>query len=163
MAGTWTKAAQLRREFKAGRPRLTDLVLTPTTAILEACISLNGLQTAMKAAGLSEDDVQGVLVLMTPNFPEGRDQTHLYAIPDISGLPALYKKVMALMEAAEVIPLGVLFKQIDRDAANPKDAKSGAFVWAQPWRVGLRESRALLASRDRYANLEPGGECRFVN
>jgi hypothetical protein len=150
MESTWTKAAIVRRKFKAGPSRRKDIVHTPTRAVLEAWILCHELQTAMKTEGLSEEDAQAVLVLL-----DGTDATYSFAVPAMDSLPELYGKVKALQEAGTVVPVGVLFKQFDREAEDRK-TKSGAVVWAHPWLVGLRESRALLNARDRYANLKPG-------
>ncbi len=148
MAATWTKAALVRRAFKAGPPRRKDLVLAPTRAMFEGCILLNGLQVAMRDAGLSEKDVQAALILMSP--PGGdADLVNILPIPETKRLPELYAKVKKL-EAEGWLPLGAAIKQIDREAYDPKDPKSGAVMWVQPWLTNPRATRALFAARAAF-------------
>lgn len=152
MASTWTKAAIVRRKFKAGRQRQTDLVLTPTRAVLEGYILLHELQKAMVEAGLPEEDVHAALVLITPGVPGGVDKIYVLPFPDMNRLPELYGKVRKLHDAAGVVPLGIVVSQTDRETQDPKS--TGA-VWVQPWLTGTRAARALLKARQVCAN---GGE-----
>jgi len=147
MASTWTKAAMVRRKFKAGPQRKKDYVLTPLRSILEGAIMLHELQIAMKDAGLLESDVQAALVLrLTPSEPGKPNETHLQPIPGTENLHLLYGRVKKLEARGRVEPLGLVIKQNDREARGPEGE---AVVWVQPWLVDIQASLALLAMRQR--------------
>lgn len=152
MAATWTKASKIRRIFKAGRPRQSDLVLSPTKAVLEGCAVLHELRTKMSEAGLSEDDAQAALVFVSDAGTH--DLIQVFPIPPVEGVPGLYGKAKKLGEGWR--PLGIILWQMDREAADPKVQDSGAVIWAQPWLADQRSARALLAARDKAASLEEG-------
>jgi hypothetical protein len=160
MAATWTKAGKVRRAFKAGKPRQKDLNLAPRPAIWEACLLRENIGAAMTGAGLSADDVQVAIVLMTPDASSGVDWVHVLPIPQTKDLPELFTKVAKLEKADHVVPLGVAIRQIDREAYEPKDPKSGAVVWVQPFLVNPRAARALIAARQIFAD-ERGGKGEF--
>jgi hypothetical protein len=152
MAGTWTKAAKVRRVFKAGARRQKDRVLTPIAAIHEACILLDNLRNAMQAAKLSANDVQAALILVTPETPH-MDFVYVLPIPQPEKLPELFAKVAKI--EGKILPLGIAVRQIGRepnDLKDPKDPKSGAVVWVQPFLTGPRAERALLKARQVFAD-----------
>lgn len=155
MAGTWTKAAKVRRSFKAGRPLQKDRVLTTTKAIHEACILLDDLRNAMRQSGLSADDVQAALVLVTPETPGLEDAVYVLPVPQPKKLPDLFANVAKVEKTGEVLPLGIAVKQRDHEAYDPKDPKSGAVVWVQPFLTGPRAVAALKHARDLFGE---GGE-----
>lgn len=144
MAGTWSKAAQVRKALKGGRPRQKDKTLSSTRAILEASILLDGMRSAMSEAGLSEDDVAAAIVFL--GRYEGSVWVQLYAVPFVSELPGLCQKVSALAGAWK--PLGVVCQQ--RDEA----AKTGMVAWVHPWLTDSESARALIVARDFVAKGE---------
>ena len=155
MASTWTKAAKVRRAFKAGKKRQKDLVLTPERAMLEGYMLLRDIQKAMSEAGLSEKDVQAALVLMTTDS-SGTDLIYAAKIPEMKYLPELYGKLRKLEKEGHWVPLGVALKQFDREAYDARDPKSGAVVWDQPWLMNPRAARALIAARNAIAEDREG-------
>jgi hypothetical protein len=155
MASTWTKAGMVRRAFKAGKPRQKDLLLTPKRAMFEGYILLSEIQDAMSKAGLSANDVQAALVFMTQDSP-GADLIYVAPIPETKQLPELYSKVKKLEKDGGWVPLGIAVKQVDREAYEPKDPRSGAVVWVQPWLTNPRAARALLKARSAFAEGEEG-------
>jgi hypothetical protein len=165
MEKSLTAAASVRRSFKAGPPRRKDLCLTPARAVVEAWALCDELQTTMRRLGLSKGDVHAALVLLTPNTTNEREDTiHVYPVPDMAGLPALYEKVMELQAGtavspfgANVFPLGVVFKQFDREAEHSQ----GPEVWVHPWLVFPNASLALSNVMQRYSGLGPGEEIFF--
>jgi hypothetical protein len=162
MAATWTKAGMVRRAFKAGRPLQKDRTLTPRQAIWEACLLRESLYDAMRKEGLSADDVQAAIVLMTPDTAASVDWIYVFPIPQIRDLVELFSKVARIEKAENVIPLGVAIRQIDREAADPKDPKSGAVVWVQPFLVNARAATALLKARQVFADTDgSGGKSTF--
>jgi hypothetical protein len=152
MAGTWTKAAKVRRAFKAGRQRQKDLLLTPERAMFEGYILLREIQTAMRDAGLPEADVQTVLVLMTTDT-SGADLIYAAPIPETKQLPVLYRKLKKLEKEGQWIPLGIVVQQLDREE---KDPKSKGAVWVEPWLTGPRAVRALIAARGAVSDNREG-------
>lgn len=160
MAATWTKAGRVRRKFKAGRPTQKDRVLTPIAAIHEACILLDGLRNAMRAEGLSPDDVRAALVLVTPETPGRENLVYTLPIPAPGKLPVLFRKVAKIEETGAVLPLGLVVGQMDREAYDPEDPKSGAVGWVQPFLTGDRAVRALKNAL-QFAASGKGGESHF--
>jgi len=159
MAGTWTKAAIVRRKFKAGRPIQKDRELTSIAAIHEACILLDGLRNAMREAGLSPDDVRAALALATPETPGGEDHVYALPLPAPGKLPVLFTKVEKIEQSGPILPLGIVVWQRDREAEADDSGVRGV-VWVQPFLTGPRASRALIEVRRIYAGGE-GGEGRF--
>jgi hypothetical protein len=143
MAGTWTKAAKVRRMFKAGRPRQKDRVLRPEQAIYEACLLLDDIRAAMRGAGLSADDVRAALVLMTPETAEGVDFIHVLRIPPPKKLPELFVKVSKAQKSGAVLPLGIVIGQEDHEVT---DGIKGV-MWVEPFLTGPRAVRALIEAR----------------
>jgi hypothetical protein len=160
MASTWTKAGKVRRAFKSGRQRQKDRVLTPTAAIYEACILLDELRNAMVEAELSEDDVQAALVLMTPETPGRENTIYVLPIPQPKKLPDLFANVEKVEKPGKILPLGIAVRQLDHEAKDPKDPKSGAVVWVQPFLTGPRAEHALIQARKIFAD-GSGGKSYF--
>jgi hypothetical protein len=160
MASKWTKAGMVRRAFKAGRPLQKDRVLTPRQAIWEACSLRESLYEAMRKAGLSADDVQAAIVLMTPEAAASVDLIYVFPIPQTRDLPELFGKVTKLEKTEKVIPLGIAIRQVDRERYDPKDPKSGAVVWVQPFLANARAARALIQARNLFAD-GSGGKGTF--
>jgi hypothetical protein len=150
MAATWTKAGTVRRLFKAGRQRTKDRVLTPIAAIYEACLLLDALRNAMSEAGLSKDDVQAALVLVTPETPDMENLIHVLPIPQPKKLPELFAKVEKLDKPGKILPLGIAVRQLDRET------ESGAVVWVQPFLTGPRAESALKVARSAFAEGKQG-------
>ena len=107
MAGTWTKAAKVRRVFKGGAPRKRDLVLSPSAALLEGAAVFHYLQAAMREAGLPEEDAKASLVLVT-GF-EADDDIHVVEALRIEELPKSYEEIKAL--EGLWLPVGLTFWQ----------------------------------------------------
>ena len=149
MEATWTKAAKVRRAFKAGKKRQKDLVLSPRRAVLEAYSALHELRAAMASAGLAEEDANAALVFL------GGEAKHLVTpLPPPEHIPKPYSKARAMEAQGGWIPIGLVLHQQDREAFRPDDPKSGAFLWAQQWVMSDRATRALLMARDVVANTD---------
>lgn len=160
MAATWTKAGKVRRAFKAGRQRQKDRVITPTVAIYEACILLDELRTAMDDAGLSANDVQAALVLMTPETPDRENVVYVLPVPQPKKLPELFANVAKVEKPGKVLPLGILIRQLDHEALDPKEGKVRVALWPQPFLTGDRATRALKKAGQLFAD-GSGGKSEF--
>ncbi len=148
MAGTWTKAALVRREYKAGRPRQKDRVITPLVAIHEACILLDDLRNAMRERDLPVEDVRAAIILMVPNFPTpDRDAVHVLRVPEPNDLPDLFKRAADVATTGAVRPLGLAVWQMDRELGD-------AVAWVQPFLTGPRAVAALREAKRAFAKGE---------
>ncbi len=155
MASTWTDAARVRRAFNAGPRRKTDREFDDLEdAVLTAYRSYRDIRREMKNAGLSERDTRAAFVLVTAAYagaPFNGGHAMMLPIPDaIKGLPGLLKDAEKWANKGEMIPLGVVFWQRDRDE-RAKESKS---VWIQSWRVDPRLLRAANAVRDEFGELD---------
>jgi len=157
MASTWTKAAKVRRAFKAGRQRQKDRVLTPVKAIYEVCILLDDLRTAMDEAKLPVEDVGAALVLVTPETPDRENLVYVLRVPEPKRLPELFSEVAKLEKPGKILPLGVAVWQRDREIQDPE--KQGV-VWVQPFLTGARAEKALLEARKVFTEGR-GGKSTF--
>jgi hypothetical protein len=156
MALTWTRAAKVRRAFKAGRTRQKDLVLTPLRAILEASIFMDGLRAAMREAGLSDEDVRVGLVLMD----EDNDWIYVSPIPrELDGLPKMYGKIKKLEGSWR--PLGIVCGQRDRETETHGGPEAWT-AWGQQWLTDMRSVKALLFARDA-AGIKGGEGLHKIN
>jgi hypothetical protein len=156
MVDTWTEAAKVRRSFKAG-PRLRkQRVLSTTAAIFQACILLDELRNAMGAVGLPKDDVGAAIAVVTPETPDKEDQVFVLPVPQPQKLPNLFAEMAKIERPENVLSLGILVWQRDRD---PK-AKDKAVVWAQPFLLGPRAEAALRKAREIFADCK-GGKSTF--
>lgn len=151
LASFWTKAAMVRRAFNAG-PRLkSDRAFDDLEdAVLEAYTEFRDMRRRMKNAELSARDTRAAFVLIPPYFegpPFNASAGLMIPIPDtIKGLPDLLKEAERAAGKSEMVPLGVVFWQRDRDE-RAKEAKS---VWVQSWRVDPRWQRAANAVREEF-------------
>lgn len=150
MAATWTKAAKVRRVFKAGRPLRKDRVLSPTMAIHEACILQERLRAAMGEAALPVEDVRIALVVMVPNYVPERDVVHVLRIPEAGDLPVLFRRVEEINETGRVQTLGLGVWQMDRETGS-------AAGWIQPFLTGARAVNGMAKARKILLDSE-GGE-----
>lgn len=155
MAETWTKAAKVRRAFKAGKKRQKDLLLTPERAMFGGYIRLIEIRKAMAEVGLPASDVQAALVLMTTDNA-GADLIYATPLPETKRLPELSGKLKKLEKEGKWVPLGIVIQQRDREACDPKDPKSIGAMWVEPWLTGPRAVRALTAARNAIAKGEEG-------
>ena len=149
MAATWTKAAKVRRAFKAGRPLRKDRVLSPTMAIHEACILQERLRAAMGEADLPVEDVKTALVLMVPNYVQERDAVHVLRIPEPGELPELFRRVEEIDETGGSDP-GAGVWQMDRETGSAEG-------WIQPFLTGARAASGMAKARKILLECE-GGE-----
>jgi hypothetical protein len=155
MAVTWTKAAKVRRAFKAGPRRKTDLVYDTEQAVLQSYVELLELRKEMAQAEIftSAEDVKAALVLMSSHAEFNAGVVSLLAIPrTIKNLPELSSKAERLSKKGAMVPLGEAFWQRDRDA----DSKKSKTVWVQPWLVNPRAVRAAIAAQEAFE--ESNGE-----
>jgi len=148
MAATWTKAGKVRRAFKTGRQIQKNRVLTPTVAIYEACILLDEIRHAMSEAHLSPDDVQAALVLVTPETPDRKNWVYVLVVPPPEKLPELFANVEEIERPGKVWPLGILLRQVDREAQ--KEDKVPVAVWPRPFLTGDRATRALKKAGELF-------------
>jgi len=146
-----TAAAAVRRSFRARPPRRKDIVLSPSRALVDAWALRDELQTAMGRVSLPRSDAEAALLLLTGDLDDERqEKVYVYQIPEMAGVPALYEKVMELAHHTTIFPLGVVFKQYDRQSDTPNTPE----VWTLPWLVFPNASRALHTVAERYVNLE---------
>ena len=150
MAATWSRAAKVRRAFKAGRTLRKDRILTSTTAIHEACILQERLRAAMGEAGLPAEDVCASLVLMVPNYVPERDAVHVLRIPEAGDLPMLFQRVAEIEDAGRVQTLGLGVWQMDRETENTDG-------WIQPFLTGQRAANGIAKAK-RILVESRGGE-----
>lgn len=127
MAATWTPAAVVRRAFKAGPRRKTDLVYDVERGFLECRILYIELRNAMIDAGIktAANDVSVGIVLMDSNNRKA------YVIPAGGNLDAFTEwahKADRLDKKHKVIPVGVAFWQRDRESGQDE-------TWVRLWRV----------------------------
>jgi hypothetical protein len=153
MAATWTKAAKVRRAFKAGRPLRKDRILSPTMAIHEACMLQERLRGAMHEAGLPVEDVRTALVLIVPNYVPERDAVHVFRIPEPGDLPGLFRRVEAVDETGRVQTLGLGVWQKDRET----ESNAG---WIQQFLTGSRAANGTVKAQRILLDTE-GGEAQF--
>ncbi len=119
MAGTWTKAATVRRKFKAGPPRRKDLEYDMERAVIECRILFIQIRKEMLQAGIMSDDARVALVLMTPVWKEGVGRVHVLPVPrKLDGIPGLYAAAAKLENSEKVVPAGVAFWMKDREDGN---------------------------------------------
>ena len=150
MAATWSRAAKVRRAFKAGRTLRKDRILTSTMAIHEACILQERLRAAMAEAGLAAEDARVALVLMVPNYVPERDAVHVLRIPDPKDLPGLFRRVEEIEEEGRVQTLGLGVWQRDHETGT----QAG---WVQAFLTGDRAARAMARAKKILVEKE-GGE-----
>ncbi len=149
MVDTWTPAATVRRAFRAGPKRKTDLEYDLESAILHARILLIEFRAAMLKAKITTtgEDVRAALVLMTPETAES-NQVHLLSMPrQLEDLPELSTKAARLEKAYNVVPLGVAIWQRDRKAG-------ASTTWIHPWLVDQRAQRAANAAQKAFVASE---------
>jgi hypothetical protein len=151
MAGTWTKAAKVRRAFKAGRQRQKDRVLTPIAAVYEACILLDDLRNAMADAGLERDDVRAALVLMTPETQDREHVVYVLRMPQPNQLPSVFAELEKIEKPGKILPLGLAVWQRDRELED-----TPGVVWAQPFLTGDRATRALRRAGELFRDGKDG-------
>jgi hypothetical protein len=150
MAATWSRAAKVRRAFKAGRSLRKDRILTPTVAIHEACILLERLRAAMGEAELLFEDARVSVVLMVPAYLPERDAVHVLRIPEPGELPGLFRRVEEIEETGRVQTLGLGVWQMDRETGNTAG-------WIQPFLTGARAVNGMAKAQRILAETE-GGE-----
>lgn len=150
MAATWTKAARVRRAFKAGRPLRKDRILSATMAIHEACMLQERLRAAMGEADLPVEDARTALVLMVPNYVPERDAVHVLRVPEPGDLPGLFRRVEEIGETGRVQTLGLGVWQKDRET----ESNVG---WIQPFLTGTRAVNGMAKARRILVETE-GGE-----
>ena len=163
MASTWTKAGLVRKTFKSGRKRQTDLKLySIKEAGFLACIELEKLRTAMSDVGLSPDDVAAALVLVTPETPGQENIVYTVPVPhEDDKLPELFAKVKQITNErfGKIMSLGIVLRQLDYEA----DPKGGVIVWVEPFLTGPRAEKALLHAKSMWAKDKDckGGQSKF--
>lgn len=139
MASTWTKAAIVRRTFKAGPRRKSDLVYGAEHGFLECRILYIELRNAMLEAGIKTgaSDVSVGLILMTPWTAKGRAVVHvLHAGGSIDDFTKSARKVEQLEKQHKAIPIGVAFWQRDHESGQDE-------TWVRAWRLDNASAEAL--------------------
>lgn len=147
MAATWTKAGQVRRTFKAGRPLQKDRALNPEQAIFEACMLLGKLRDAMSAPefDLDPNDVQAALVV------EGQESGHTFVytlrIPEPKQVGRLFETVEKIKTP---VMYGIVFSQLDREMAAKNPSKATA-TWVYPFRVSQPSQQVFAKALESLA------------
>lgn len=149
MESTWTKAAIVRRKFKAGKKRQKDLEYDLERAILEARILFIEFRAAMLKEGIptSARYARAALVLMTPDESDVNRVSALSVPRDLDGLPELADRAARLERAEKVVPLGVAIWQRDPEAGEQ-------VAWVHPWRVNQRAQQAAKAAEKAFVASE---------
>lgn len=152
MASTWTPAAIVRRKFKAGPRRKTDLVQDVERAFLECRILYTEFRDAMQEAGIrtAANDVSVGLVLMTPWEAKNRYVHFLPVGGNMEALAEQARKANRLEKRDKALPIGVAFWQ--RDRATGQDG-----VWVRPWRLDANSVGALIEVQ-KALSTEKGNE-----
>jgi hypothetical protein len=151
MAATWSKAAKVRRAFKAGRTLSKDRILTSTMAIHEGCILQERLRAAMVEADLPAEDVRVALALMVPNYVPVRDAVHVLRIPEPADLPGLFRRVQEIEDDGQVQTLGLGVWQRDRETGD-------ASAWVQAFLTGARAANGIAKARKILVEKQGGEE-----
>jgi hypothetical protein len=151
MAGTWTKAAKVRRAFKAGPRRKTDLVYHDIEeAVLNGYAAFLTIRKEMHMPEtlIPEGDVKAALVLMSSTPESNAGLVSLLSFPrTIKNLSEMSSKAERLAKKGAMVPLGVAFWLRDREADDPKKGKA---TWVQPWLVNPRAARAAIAAQKAF-------------
>ena len=145
MAGTWTRGVAVKRAFKGGRKRKSDLVYSPKRALLEALVAHEEIQGAMQSEGLRRDGAWVSLVLLSENHADGETDIHILNIPDELGVDALIKHLVETGKSSTLVPVGLKFALIDLEAEETKGIWDRD-VWSQQWIMSERAERALFES-----------------
>lgn len=145
-----TRAQVVRRRFKSTLPRrIKNRVLSKMEAIARTMELLDRFRAEMEAAGLPKSDVSAGLVYCQPETP-GRENVlaEVAKVPDPDrGNVAMF--VETTMALDKPLFLGVLFHQIDRQAADNPAKHYTVFVW--PFMLGPEAEKRLLAARRQQA------------
>jgi hypothetical protein len=147
MAATWTQAAIVRRAFRAGPRRKTDLVYDVERGFLECRILYIELRNAMIDAGIktSASDVAVGIVLT-----DGSNRK-AYVLPAGGSLEEFTewaKKAERLEKRHNVIPVGAGFWQRDRESCQDE-------TWVRLWRVD-GETAILMTDIKKELKQEKG-------
>jgi hypothetical protein len=118
---------------------------------------LDRLRGLMRDSGLNENDVEAALVYR----PTGEEhiEARMISLPAPEKIGEFVAKVMALEK-----PLfyGVLFAQVDHEAAAQGKPAGAAFVW--PFMGGPKAEAALIGMRKLIADLlSKGGFAAIAN
>jgi hypothetical protein len=143
MEAVLTSAARARRRFKAGRPaKVTNEMLSPLDAMGRAVREFQKLQNLMQAEqgeAFEFADTKAALIYVVDEAPHA---AWLPPTPDGIGEFVAYVNSLALQNP---IFLGMLFRQIDREAKSPD--KKDVFWVLQFWGGPLAEKH-LRDARD---------------
>lgn len=156
MEKTLTKAAQVRRVLKGGRPRrIRNEALSLPEAALRIVQEANKARALMKEQGLDSNDISCAMVYCTPEVPDSPAWQY-------KGLPRPEKQneffgwFADLGQREAVLFLGILWQLIDRDA-NPQGVQVS--FWLDPFLTGTEIDKRLLAAK-QYAEevIKNGGK-----
>jgi hypothetical protein len=155
MASTWTKAAVVRRKFKAGPRRQRDIEYDVERALLECRILYTELRNAMVTAGIKTGavDVSVGIILTAPPDAEIRFVEVLSAGGDMEAFAKQAMKAAWLEKQHKVFPIGAAFWQRDRESGTGE-------VWIRSWRLG-GQSALLLTETLKYLKDHEGNDFRF--
>ena len=157
MTSTETKAAKVRRAFRAGRPEIKSREYDIESAVMTARSLFMEIRKERSLEGIDDwwDDIAVALVLMTTEEAR-KDRVYLLPISrDFDDLASLYKSAMQLKTTEKVVALGVAFWQLDREAGGE------THVWTEQWLAGPRA--ALAINRASEAFKESGGKETSAN
>ncbi len=138
MAGTWTKAAKVRRALKAGPRRKTEVAYDCETAILRARIFWIEVRKTLldERVFTASEDVKVALALIMRG-----DRVLVLPIPrEMGDLPELAAKIGRLEKTQDAKPLGLVVWLRDRES---DDAPA---VWIHPWLLNERAASAATAA-----------------
>ena len=149
MAATWTKAAKVRRAFKAGRQRQVDWVMDAERAFIESRLLFINLRAAMVSAGAPTTDAE-LRVGVVLGTPPGFNEAVVILIPRDSNQIRMAEAKAENEQEAGRVPMGAIVWLVDREG------ETSTSVWVQPWLVGSEPTRALKVLTRAFT--EVGGE-----
>jgi hypothetical protein len=155
MEATWTKASDVRKRLKAGRPkRIVTEQISLMDAMLRIIKEADTARGLMSEAGLDPDDITISLVFLTPNLP-GCENDVMYKELLPPGRIGEYvtdlEKVAALANN-DVWFIGIIWRQKDREAqAQGRPWKP---TWVTQFVGGPVAERHLKAARDKFMVLD---------
>ena len=145
MESKLTAVARARRRFRAGRPtKITNTLITPAEALRRAVVEYSKLQDlVLDEKGEKDFDANDTRAGLVYVAPDGMAQTYW--------LPTSWKNppkpyVALITELSGSVFLGVVFHQLDRDAAKPESKHT---FWVLQFVAGPLAHKHLREERDK--------------
>ena len=140
MAGTWTKAALVRRRIKAGRPSRVNEILTPLQAANRLVNEVEKARSLMVEAGLAPEDVKAGLV-----YRSG-DNGGLTWPPRAGGMATFVDRLEKMQPPPEFV--GIVWEQIDWESGT--NGVGQRAVWPVQFLWGPEDTHLVFALANQY-------------